>query len=87
MRELEAAVGVRPAGRLRGAGVVQVRQLQAAGHGDELAGLEVQQGHGAQRRAGQEVKELDQIQTHLGAGRAHVPAERKKHRLTIEFPF
>lgn len=67
MREQEAAVGVCLAGRLRGAGVVQVRQLQAAGHGDELARLEVQQGHGAQRRAGQEVKEPDQIQAHLGA--------------------
>lgn len=64
--KLEGAVRVRLTGRLLGAGVVQVRELQRAGHGDELPGLEVQQGHGSQGRLGQEVEEPNQIQTHLG---------------------
>lgn len=66
MWKLEDAVLVRLTGGLLGAGVVQVCELQLAGHGDELPRLEVQQGHGAQRRLGQEVEEPDQVQTHLG---------------------
>lgn len=64
--KLEGAVRVRPTGRLLGAGVVQVGELQLARHGDELPRLEVQQGHGSQGRLGQEVEEPNQIQTHLG---------------------
>lgn len=64
--KLEGAVCIRLTGRLLGAGVIQVCQLQTSGHGDKLPGLEVQQGHGAQRRLGQEVEEPDQIQAHLG---------------------
>lgn len=67
--ELEGAVGVRLARRLLGAGVVQVCQLELAADGDELPRLEVQEGHGAQGRPGQEVEEPDQVQTHLGGER------------------
>lgn len=66
VRKLEGAVCIRLTVGLLGAGVVQVRELQLAGHGDELPGLEVQQSHGAQRRLRQEVEEPDQVQTHLG---------------------
>lgn len=64
--KLEGAVRVRLTGRLLGAGVVQVGELQLARHSDELPRLEVQQGHGSQGRLGQEVEEPNQIQTHLG---------------------
>lgn len=74
--KLEAAVGVRPAGRLLGAGVVQVGELQHAGHGDKLPGLEVQQSHRTQGGLGQEVQEPDQIQTHLG-GERHAQQQRE----------
>lgn len=74
--KLEAAVGVRPAGRLLGAGVVQVGELQHARHGDKLPGLEVQQSHRAQGGLGQEVQETDQIQTHLG-GERHAQQQRE----------
>lgn len=66
MWKLEGAVRIRVTGRLLCAGVIQVCELQAAGHGDKLPGLEVQQSHGTQRRLGQEVEKPDQIQTHLG---------------------
>lgn len=66
--EPEGAVLVGPTGRLLRAGVVQVRELQLTGHGDELPRLEVQQPHGAQRGPGQEVEEPDQVQTHLESG-------------------
>lgn len=64
--KLEGAVCVCLTGGLLGAGVIQVCELQLAGHCDKLPGLEVQQSHGAQRRLGQEVEEPDQVQTHLG---------------------
>lgn len=66
MWKLEGAVRIRLTGGLLGAGVIQVCELQLAGHGDKLPGLEVQQSHGAQRRLGEEVEEPDQVQTHLG---------------------
>lgn len=66
MWKLEGAVCVGLTGGLLSAGVIQVCELQLAGHGDKLPGLEVQQSHGAQRRLGEEVKEPDQVQTHLG---------------------
>lgn len=64
--KLEGAVCIRLTGRLLGAGVIQVCELQPAGHGDKLPGLEVQQSHGPQRRLGQEMEEPDQVQAHLG---------------------
>lgn len=66
MWKLEGAVCICLTGGLLSAGVIQVCELQLAGHGDKLPGLEVQQGHGAQGRLGQEVEEPDQIQAHLG---------------------
>lgn len=67
MGKLQGAVGVCAARRLLWTGVVQVRQLQLARHGDELTRLEVQQSHRAQRGVGEEVEEPGQVQTDLWA--------------------
>lgn len=64
-RKLQHTIRACPALGLCYNGVIQISQFKLSRHHDELTRLEVQQGHRAQRRKRQIVKEPDQAKTHL----------------------